>query len=275
MPESRSTILMDREAKRRRKTGEDPNVYGPNELKRPRVSLKEAGKIWARPFEMFFREPIVLCLSILSGFSDALIFTFLESFVPVYGGNFGFGILAQAWAFIPINLAYFIAYFSYWPWFRRDEQIRKKHGDDALMPERRLKWLLWLAPLEPIGLFGFAWTSMGPPQVHWIAPMIFSTLIAIANYAIYLSSVDYMIAAYGVYSASATGGNAFARDFLAGTLPSPFGKHEKQIFVWKTELTYFLFLQVSQQCTPHPSTPISAVNTPSNTPVPSSLVCPV
>lgn len=46
--------------------------------------------------------------------------------------------------------------------------------------------------------------------------MIFSCLIAIANYAIYMSTIDYMIASYGVYSASATGGNALARDFLAG-----------------------------------------------------------
>lgn len=38
-----------------------------------------------------------------------------------------------------------------------------------------------VAPLLTIGLFGFAWTSLGPPKVHWIAPMIFSTLIAIAN----------------------------------------------------------------------------------------------
>ena len=36
------------------------------------------------------------------------------------------------------------------------------------------------APLETIGLFGFAWTSLGPP-VHWIAPLIFSTLVGIAN----------------------------------------------------------------------------------------------
>lgn len=67
-------------------------------------------------------------------------------------------------------------------------------------------------------------------------------MIAVANYAIYMSTIDYMvsrvhpgsyptpqlklkrtlpltpsqIAAYGVYSASATGGNGFARDFLAG-----------------------------------------------------------
>jgi MFS family permease len=216
MPESRSTILLDREAKRRRKTGEDANIYGPNELKSPRISLKEAGKVWLRPFEMFLREPIVLCLSLLSGFSDALIFTFLESFPEVYG-KWDFGILAQAWAFIPINLAYFIAYLMYLPCFMRDNHWRRKKGDDWFLPERRLKVLLWLAPLEPIGLIGFAWCSLGPGyNVHWIAPMIFSTLVGIANYAIYFSSVDYMIAAYGVYSASACGGNAFARDFLAG-----------------------------------------------------------
>jgi hypothetical protein len=38
--------------KRQTETGEDPNIYGPNELKKPRVSLKEAGRIWARPFYM-------------------------------------------------------------------------------------------------------------------------------------------------------------------------------------------------------------------------------
>lgn len=31
-----------------------------------------------------------------------------------------------------------------------------------------------------------------------------------------MATIDYMIAAYGVYAASATGGNALARDFLAG-----------------------------------------------------------
>ena len=46
--------------------------------------------------------------------------------------------------------------------------------------------------------------------------MIFVFFVAIANYNIYLGTVDYMVAAYGPYSASATGGNALARDVLAG-----------------------------------------------------------
>ena len=48
-PETRSTILLDREAKRRRKTGEDPNIYGPNEIRGGhRVTLKEVGTIFWR-----------------------------------------------------------------------------------------------------------------------------------------------------------------------------------------------------------------------------------
>jgi hypothetical protein len=89
------------------------------------------------------------------------------------------------------------------------------------LPHRELTHKV--APLEAIGLFGFAWTSLGPDaHVHWIAPMIFSVLVGIANvsgstvsastrkraneliqqYAIYMSTIDYMVAAYGPYAAS-------------------------------------------------------------------------
>lgn len=82
VPETRATILLDREAKKRRKNGET-NIYGPDELKKPRFPMREFVRVWVRPFQMFFTEPIVLALSLLSGFSDALLFTFLEAFTPV------------------------------------------------------------------------------------------------------------------------------------------------------------------------------------------------
>lgn len=234
--------MLDKLAKKRRKAGET-NVYGPNELKENRFAIKEILTIWIRPFEMFLREPIVLCLSLLSGFSDALIFTFLESFKPVYE-QWNFGTTAIGLAFIPVIIGYYIAYFSFFPFIHRHRAIRRK-DPNALQPEARLYWLLYLAPLEPIGLFGFAWTSLGPEYgVHWIAPMIFSMLIGIANYAIYMATVDYMIASYGPYSASATGGNGFARDFLAGIAAmysTPFysdvgNGHAKYLLEWPTTI---------------------------------------
>ena len=178
VPETRATVMLDKIAKKKRKAGE-ANVYGPNEVKEHRLSMREILTIWYRPFEMFVREPIVLCLSLLSGFSDALIFTFLESYTPVFK-QWNFNTYETGLAFLPIAIGYFIAYFSFFPFIHRHRAIRRK-DPDALQPEARLYWLLWTAPLETIGLFGFAWTSLGPPHVHWIAPLIFSSLVGIAN----------------------------------------------------------------------------------------------
>jgi hypothetical protein len=222
VPETRETILLDREAKRRRKTGEDPNVYGPNELDpfSARFSLKELMHTWLRPFRMFLTEPIVLVLSLLSGFSDALIFMQIQSFSLVYT-QWGFNSYELGLAFIPIGIGYVIAWISFIPAIKRNKRMRAKNPEDEhAQYESRMTWLLWTAPCLPIGLIIFAWTSTGPP-IHWIGSMFGTCIIGIANYSIYMATIDYMIAAYGPYSASATGGNGWARDFLAGVLTVP------------------------------------------------------
>ena len=222
VPETRSTVMMDNIARKRRKTGQEPNVYGPNELKtfKERFSAKEIITTWTRPFVMFFREPIVMFLSLLSGFSDALIFMFLQSFTLIYNKQYGFGIIATNMAFAPILIGYFIAYFSFFPAIEKNRRERKMYpNNERIQYESRLWWLLYTAPCLWIGLFAFAWTTL--PQVHWIASMIFAAVIGIANYSIYMATIDYMISAYGPYSASATGGNGFSRDFLAGVLTLP------------------------------------------------------
>lgn len=214
VPETRSTIILDREAKRRRReTGEE--IWGPNEITPgARLSRHQILVTWARPFEMFFREPIVLFCSLLSGFSDALIFTFIESFSPVYE-QWGFTPPKSALTFVPIWIGYILGYASYYIPIRRNMRMRL-HDPKRYEPEKELTWLLLLAPLEPLGLFIFAWTSFGPSKTPWIAPMIASAMVGIANYSIYESTIQYMMLAYGPYSASATGGNALARDGLAG-----------------------------------------------------------
>ncbi|PYI07657.1 MFS general substrate transporter [Aspergillus sclerotiicarbonarius CBS 121057] len=222
VPETRTTILMDRIAKKRRETGENPNIYGPNELVpfKDRFSMREILVTWVRPFKMFLTEPIVLTLSLLSGFSDALIFMFIQSFSLVYD-QWGFDTVTLGLSFLPILVGYFIAWASFIPVIRRNiAERRKKPDDERAQYESRLWWLLYTAPCLPIGLIGFAWTSMGPP-VHWIGTMVFSAIVGIANYSIYMATIDYMICAYGPYSASATGGNGWSRDFLAGVLTIP------------------------------------------------------
>ncbi|PWN30339.1 putative MFS multidrug transporter [Jaminaea rosea] len=220
VPETRATILIDRIAKERRKKGDE--IWGPNEVKpwNERFSAKEIMVYWIRPFRMFLTEPIVLVLSLLSGFSDALIFMFIQSFGLVYA-QWGFTTSQVGLAFLSIGVGYVIAWLSFFPAIKRNIKQRKNDpNDEHTQFESRLEWLLWTAPCLPIGLIGFAWTSGGPP-IHWIGSMIFAAVIGIANYAIYMATIDYMIAAYGPYSASATGGNGWSRDFLAGVLTLP------------------------------------------------------
>ncbi|PBP19636.1 major facilitator superfamily transporter [Diplocarpon rosae] len=104
VPETRSTIMLDNYAKKRRKEGQT-NIYGPSELIpiADRFSAKEILATWIRPFKMFLTEPIVLVLSLLSGFSDALIFIFISSFGLVYK-QWGFGSVDVGLAFIAIGL---------------------------------------------------------------------------------------------------------------------------------------------------------------------------
>ena len=214
--------MMDRIAKKRRKNGTSPNLYGPNEITpfKQRFSVKEILVTWIRPFKMFLTEPIVLTLSLLSGFSDALIFMFIQSFSLVYK-QYNWGTVAIGLSFLPILVGYFIAYAAFIPAIRRNMRDREQHPEDEKAQyESRLWWLLYTAPCLPIGLIGFAWTSSGPP-LPWVASSIFAAVVGIANYSIYMATIDYMICAYGPYSASATGGNGWSRDFLAGVLTIP------------------------------------------------------
>ena len=222
VPETRTTILMNRIAKKRRESGAAPNLYGPDELEpfRDRFSPKEVMITWIRPFRMFLTEPIVLSLSLLSGFSDALIFMNIQSLSLVYK-QWNFTTVDNGLAFIAFGVGYLLAWLAFIPAIMWNVKVRaRKPDDEHAQYESRLYFLLYLAPCLPIGLIGFAWTCSGPP-IPWIVPMIFTAIIGIANYAIYMATIDYMICAYGPYSASATGGNGWSRDFLAGVLTVP------------------------------------------------------
>ncbi|RYC65568.1 hypothetical protein CHU98_g629 [Xylaria longipes] len=218
VPETRDTVRLDAHAKYLRKNRIMPRASGPTDHKTWKQYLmpREMLTIWLRPFRMFITEPIVLVLSALSGFSDALIFMQIQSFGLVFK-LWDFSTIQTGLAFLSFGFAYILAYVLFIPIIRRNRLLRLQNPDcEHAQYESRMWWLLYTAPCLPIGLLLFAWTSN--PLVPWITPMLGCVLIGVANYTIYMATIDYMVAAYGPYSASATGGNGFARDFLAGIL---------------------------------------------------------
>ncbi|ORY67585.1 major facilitator superfamily domain-containing protein [Pseudomassariella vexata] len=219
VPETRTTSLLNAHAEKLRKQTGNDNIVGPSEGEswRERLPPKKVMQIWIRPFKMFVTEPIVLALSLLSGFSDALIFMGFQSFRLVYG-LWNFGPPALGLTFIAIGLGYLLAYATFIGAIRKNIKMRQRKPDSEFaMFESRLWWMCYTAPCLPIGLVLFAWFS-DSLTFHWILPVIATAIIGVANFAIYMGTIDYMVAAYGEYSASATGGNGFARDLLAGVL---------------------------------------------------------
>ncbi|KAK5174008.1 uncharacterized protein LTR77_001088 [Saxophila tyrrhenica] len=229
VPETREHCLLDEEAQRRRKAGEDPKIYGPNEIRgsfSKRTDFKQMLALMWRPYKLLATEPVILFLCLLSGFSDALIFIGLDSF-PLVLGQFNFTVIEIGLSFISLLAGYIIAYISFLVVYGYEGRQKKK--GKQYTPERRLWWLLWLVPLEPIGLALFGYAAFGPPKVHWWVAMLGAAFIGIANFAIYMATIDYMIAAYHPVAASATGGNGFCRDFLAGLAALFTGPFYKEI----------------------------------------------
>ena len=95
---------------------------------------------------------------------------------------------------LSLLIGYVIACLYFIPFYVQDSKAMKAaSGEHGIKPERRMVGLLHLVLLEPIGLCCFAATSLGPPEVSWIAPLIFVGMIGIANLAIYQATCDYMV----------------------------------------------------------------------------------
>ena len=172
VPETRSTILQSRVAARMRaaafkRNGERLNIWGPVELRtfQERFNWREIGATWMRPFKMLMTEMIVLSLSCLSGFADALIFMFIQSFGLVYK-QWEFNALQTGLAFLPFLIAYIGAWASFIPAIRRNKRIRTRYPDsEKAQFESRLWWLLYTAPCLTIGLIG-----LSPGSRPWSLP---------------------------------------------------------------------------------------------------------
>ena len=101
VPETRADVMLDRRARYLRKTGEFDNLYGPRELRGTfweRISFKKVVETMWLPFRFLLTEPIVAFLSLLSGFSDALIFMGLDAF-PLVLSKWNFSIIAVGLSF--------------------------------------------------------------------------------------------------------------------------------------------------------------------------------
>jgi MFS family permease len=83
--------------------------------------------------------------------------------------------------------------------------------------ESRLPPMILGSILVPLGILSFGWTVQY--HVHWIVPIICSSLVGFGYVSMAISAWTYLVDAFGIYAASATAGTVLLRNAGAAGLP--------------------------------------------------------
>ena len=225
-PETRSTVILDAVARRRRNRGRGrrhADVYGPNELAADHPAGRvDYAAIARRPLALLFSEPALVAAALVPAIANGLVGVLVQYLPVVYAERWGFepGLLAPAAASAPLLVGCALGCALLVPaawlanaWRRRDHESEWGHYDS------RLLWPVFLAPALPLGLLGIAGT-MWPPDTapHWIGPVAGTAVAGLGNFALFACTTEYALRMYGPYAASSTAVVWLMRNLFAGAL---------------------------------------------------------
>lgn len=217
MPETYSAILLHWKAKHLRDLTGDQRYKSSNEVTSESFIQKMKRSI-SRPFVMTSQEPIIIFISLYLTVIYIILFTFLDGYDYIFTEIHGTSPGITGTCFVGILVGLFIASALVWPVWKltkRDLDRALAAGKDRLPPESRL----WTAMLGgslaiPISLFWMAWTSY--PDISIWSPLIASALFGFGILAVFITSYQYIIDSYEVYSASALAFVTLIRYVAAG-----------------------------------------------------------
>lgn len=206
-----------------------------------------------RPVQMlFYREPIVIVLSIYTAFIFSILFGFFEAYPVIYsgvyniqGGNsslpfigMGIGLAAGSCIFLYIDRTRFFPKQPDGSRFAKDENGNVK----LITAEKTLISAKIGAVLLPISLFWQAWTARR--SVQFMAPIAAGVPFGISIVLIYYNVLYYFILSYpAIILASALAANNFARYIMSSVFPLfTVQMYEKLGIDWASSLFGFVSL---------------------------------
>ena len=238
-----------------------PETYAPVLLSRKATKIRFETKNWAirakhdeqnvdfhellvkyflRPFEMLYKEPILILITIYLSLIYGILYLFFEaypiSFVEERGWNRGVGALPFLAILVGVVLA--VAFVSYFTKTRFARKLQK-HGKP--IPEERLLPMIVGAAILPGGLFWFAWTSS--PHITWVPQVLSGIFIGGGILLIFIQGLSYIIDVYLMYANSAIAANTIVRSLAGAGFPLfATGMYHNLGVPWATSLLAFLTL---------------------------------
>ncbi|CCH46404.1 Polyamine transporter 3 [Wickerhamomyces ciferrii] len=238
VPETYEPVLLLKKARKLRKeTG--------NDSLRCALEKEDHGSLWMtilkapkRPFLLLLRDPMILILCIYTGLVLAIIYLFFVAFPYIFKTVFKFDNISQGLSFLGLLIGLSIGACAAPSFQNHYNRIEAKGKAE---PEDRLYALILASFLLPIGMFIIAWTSFS--YLHWIGPIIGSTVYGVGCSLAFTGVIGYIADAYKLYSASAMACNSLVRSFMAGGFPLfALQMYEKLGVNWASSLLAFLLV---------------------------------
>lgn len=217
LPETSSGNIIYRRTVHIRKATGNTNIKCEPELEAEGMSTQEILlMVFIRPFTLALKEPICFALNLYIALIYGLLYLWFESFPIVFGQIYHFTQGLEGLAFLGILIGAIVVlipffYYSYKfvePQFNQNGELR---------PEIRLQPAMIGAFFIPVCLFWFGWTSRA--SIHWIVPIIGTSLFSIGTFLLFMAVLGYLGDAYPKYVASVYASNDLVRSGFGAAFP--------------------------------------------------------
>lgn len=180
-----------------------------------------------RPTKMTFLSPINLVISLVSAYFNGALFLLLATFPTIFAVEYGFSPSKIGLAFIGFGLGNVAGLAAFT--LTSDRSIKSRLERGILRPEDRLVPVLAACPLLGVGFLWYGWSA--ELHMHWIVPIIGSSLIGMGNVLFFSAIIGYLIDVFTVHAASAIAANIVIRS-IGGTLLPLVGRPLYEALHW-------------------------------------------
>jgi len=239
VPETYAPTLLARRAKKLRKETGDAGHVTEQELD-TRTFSSRLGVFLIRPFQLLFRELIVLLISLYMSVLYGLLYMFFVAYPIVFQKGKGYSAGITGLMFIPLAVGVVCSAMCA-PLVNKHylKMVHKYHGNPPA--EIRLIPMMLSCWFIPVGLFIFAWTSF--ERLTWVGPCLAGWPVGFGFIFLYNSANNYLVDSYQHQAASALAAKTFIRSFWgAAVVLFTEQMYERLNDQWATTLLAFLGL---------------------------------
>ena len=193
-----------------------------------------------RPTKMLVRSPIIVIVSLFLAIAYSYMYLMFTTFTLVFERTYGFNAGEAGLSYLGLGVGSLVGQYTldlFMKWHMK-KQLAK---NGKLRPEDQLPPLIVAGFLLSIGLFWYGWSM--EYKVHWIAPIIGTSVCGIGITFFFLAVQTYLVEAYTIYAASALAANTLVRCVFGVTVPLAGPRlYDRLGFGWGNTLLGFLAL---------------------------------